>query len=135
MDDKTIHVAFPGGVRVEAHYKGFVMATDQPSYAGGEGSAPSPFDLFLGSLAACAGYFVVAFCRERQISTEGLSLAMRMERNPKTRMISKVAIDISLPPGFPEKYKGAVIKAADQCTVKRHIAQPPAFEINAEIRT
>jgi len=134
MDDKTIQVAFPGGLRVEARYKGFVMATDQPARDGGEGSAPSPFDLFLGSLAACAGYFVVAFCRERKISTEGLSLAMRMERNPETRMISKVAIDISLPPGFPEKYRAAVIKAADQCTVKRHIAQPPAFEINAEIR-
>ena len=124
MDDETIHVPFPGGVRVDARYKGFVMATDQPAYDGGTNFRAVAVRPVPGSLAACAGYFVVAFCRERKISTEGLSLSMRMERNPETRMISKIAIDISLPPGFPEKYKEAVIKAADQCTVKRHIAQP-----------
>ena len=133
--DELIKVTFPGGVRVDAAFKGFTFKTDQPAYAGGTGAAPSPFDLFLASLATCAGYFVVLFCAERKIPTEGLDVTMRTERDPKTRMIAKVAIDISLPPGFPEKYKTAVIKAADQCTVKRHILAPPAFEITAGIRT
>ena len=132
MADEPLLVSLPGGVRADVSYKGFEIKTDQPAYAGGTGSAPSPFDLFLASLAACAGYFVVAFCRERNLSTEGLSLSMRTERNPQTKMISKAAIDISLPPGFPEKYRNAVIKAADQCTVKRHILSPPSFEITAK---
>jgi ribosomal protein S12 methylthiotransferase accessory factor len=135
MADETLLVSLPGGVRADVSYKGFEIRTDQPAYAGGANSAPSPFDLFLASLAACAGYFVVAFCLERKLSTEGLSLSMRTERNPQTRMISKMAIDISLPPGFPEKYRNAVIKAADQCTVKRHILTPPAFEITANIKS
>ena len=133
MADETLSVSLPGGVRADVSYKGFEFRTDQPAYAGGTNSAPSPFDLFLASLAACAGYFVVAFCRERKLSTEGLTLSMRTERSPETRMISKIAIDISLPPGFPSKYRNAVIKAADQCTVKRHILTPPAFEISAKI--
>ncbi len=133
--DELIKVTFPGGVRVDAAFKGFTFETDQPAYAGGTGSAPSPFDLFLASLATCAGYFVVSFCEERKIPTAGLDVTMRTERDPKTRMIAKVAVEISLPPGFPEKYKAAVIKAADQCTVKRHILVPPAFEITAGIRT
>lgn len=132
--DEAIHVSFPGGVRVNAVFKGFEFKTDQPASAGGTGAAPSPFDYFLASLATCAGYFVAAFCRERQIETEGMSLSMRMERSPETRMISKIAIDISLPPGFPEKYKTAVVKAADQCTVKNHILKPPGFEITAGTR-
>ena len=132
--DEAIHVSFPGGVRVNAAFKGFEFKTDQPPSAGGAGSAPSPFDYFLASLATCAGYFVAAFCRERRIETEGMVLSMRMERSPETHMIMKIMIDISLPPGFPEKYKAAVVKAADQCTVKNHMLKPPAFEITAGIR-
>jgi len=43
-------------------------------------------------------------------------------------------MQISLPPGFPPKYKKAVIKAAGLCTVKRNIAEPPEFEITADIQ-
>jgi len=135
MGEEIMEVTIPDGVRVEARYKGFTIQTDQPLKAGGTNSAPSPFDLFLASLGTCAGYFVAAFCQERQIRTAGISLSMRIGRNPETRMVGKIAIQISLPPGFPEKYKRAVIKAADQCTVKNHLANPPAFEMTAEIRS
>jgi len=129
--DETIRVTFPGGVRADAHYKGYTFSTDQPTDDGGTGAAPSPFDYFLGALAACAGYFVVAFCVERKLPTDGLGLAMNWECNPETHMISKIKIDITLPSGFPEKYKGAIVKAADQCTVKRQMLKSPAFEIQA----
>ena len=133
--DEPIKVTFPGGVRVDAEFKGFTFKTDQPAYAGGTGSQPSPFDLFLASLATCAGYYVVSFCQERKISMEGLEITMRTERDPNTHLIGLVAIDIALPPGFPDKYKAAVIKAADQCTVKKHIQNPPDFEITAAVRS
>jgi putative redox protein len=131
--DESIKVTFPGGVRVDASYKGFTFKTDQPAYAGGTNSQPSPFDLFLASLATCAGYYVVSFCQERKITTDGLEITMRTERDPATHLIGVVSIDITLPAGFPEKYKTAVIKAADQCTVKRHLMQPPDFKITASL--
>lgn len=134
MDERIMQVTFPGGVRVDAGYKGFVIQTDQPDYAGGTGSAPAPFDLFLASLATCAGYYVLAFCRERKIPTEGIALSMRMERNQETRMIEKISIEISLPPGFPEKYTNAVVRAADHCAVKAHIVKPPLVEVTAHFR-
>jgi ribosomal protein S12 methylthiotransferase accessory factor len=132
--DEPIKVTFPGGVRVDASSKGFTFKTDQPAYAGGTGTQPSPFDLFLASLATCSGYFVVSFCEERQIPTEGLEITMRTERDPKTRRVGLIAIEISLPQGFPEKYKTAVVKAADECTVKKLILNPPVFEIRTAVR-
>lgn len=133
MSEKIIQVSFPGGVRVDAEMKGFVIQTDQPTYEGGTNAAPSPFDLFLASLATCAGYFVLTFCQERQIPTAGLALSMKTEKDRETKMIDRISIEIILPAGFPEKYKNAVIKAADQCTVKRHMLKPPAFAIEAKI--
>lgn len=131
MNGPKIEATFPGGVRVDAAFKGFTVRTDQPVKEGGEGTAPSPFDFFLFSLATCAGYFIVAFCVERKIPTEGLSLAMTWDRSAETHLIAKLRIAVTLPPGFPDKYKAAVLKAADQCTVKRHMLNPPAFEITA----
>jgi len=124
-----IKVTFPGGLRVDAEYKGFVVKTDQPVHQGGEGTAPSPFDLFLVSIAACAGFYAVAFCKERDIPTEKAGLVMRMEKNPETKMIGKISIEIQLPAEFPERYKRAIIKAVDTCTVKSHLLKPPVIEI------
>jgi len=131
--DREMKVSFPGGLRVEAEYKGFVIKTDQPTYQGGEGSEPAPFDLFLASIATCAGYYVLAFCNKRGISTEKAAVVIRTSRNPETKMIEKISIEIQLPPEFPEKYKKAVIKAVDSCSVKIHILNPPAFEVEAKI--
>ena len=131
--DKDIKVTFPGGLRVDAEYKGRVIQTDQPVYQGGEGTAPAPFDLFLASLATCAGFYVITFCQKRGVSTESASLVMKTEKNPESKRIEKISIEIQLPPEFPEKYKSAVIKAVDTCTVKAHILNPPQFETEAKI--
>jgi putative redox protein len=119
-------VTFPGGQKVNALWKGFEIATDQ------EGGAPTPFDLFLASLATCAGIFVLGFINSRGLSAEGLGLSASFERDPQTHTLSRAAIKITLPAGFPEKYRGAVIKAAEQCLVKRTIDNPPKFEVSAE---
>ena len=125
----TMTVTFPGGKRVDAEYGGFVVKTDQPPQGGGEGSAPQPFDLFLASIATCAGIYVKGYCDSRGLATEGLGLEMRIEREPEKSRVARIVIEIKLPPGFPEKHKEAVVRAADLCAVKKHIFNPPAFEI------
>jgi len=128
-----IKIVFPGGLRVDAEYKGHVVKTDQPVHQGGGGTASSPFDLFLVSIAACAGFYALAFCKERDIPTEKAGVVMRMEKTPETKMIGKILIQLQLPAEFPERYKRAIIKAVDTCTVKAHLMKPPVIEI--ELKT
>jgi len=128
---RTMTVSFPGGKRVDAHYEGFTIRTDQAPHAGGEGSAPPPFDLFLASIATCAGIYVKGFCDARGIATDGLRLEMQIVPDPATRRIGRLALEIRLPAGFPDKHREAVLRAADQCAVKKHMLEPPAFEIRA----
>lgn len=124
-----IEVDFPGGVAVSARVGAFSVMTDQPSAHGGGGSAPSPYEMFMVSIAACAGYFAVAFCREREISTEGMSLGADFEKDPETKALAKVKLVLRLPEGFPEKYKKPIMRTMDQCSVKRAILAQPQFEI------
>ncbi len=127
----TMIVRFPGGKRVDAEFSGFTVHTDQPVAAGGGGTAPQPFDLFLASIATCAGIYVKGFCDSRGLASEGLRLEMTVEREPGGHHGAKVGLDIHLPPGCPETHREAVIRAADLCAVKKHILKPPAFEIRA----
>lgn len=120
----NLNVKFPGGLAVNAEYGPFEIKTNQ------DGSAPPPFALFLASIGTCAGIYVLSFCQQRGLPTDGLEITQKMETDPFTRLISKVRLDIHLPANFPEKYKEAVIRAADQCAVKKHLATPPEFEIN-----
>jgi putative redox protein len=131
MATSELKVVFGGGLKVDTEYHGHLIRTDQPVRDGGEGTAPSPFDLFLASLATCAGYYALAFCIGRGIPTAGLALSLVTEKEPGAKTIGRMTIRISLPAGFPEKYREAIIKAVDACAVKAHIKNPPIFDVVA----
>jgi len=122
-------ISFPGGKKVNADFGGFTHKTDQGIAGGGEGTAPEPFALFLASIGTCAGIYVLGFCQQRGIDTEGMEIKQKMSFDPFTRLIDKIKLDIILPEGFPEKYKKAVINSANLCAVKKHLENPPKFEI------
>jgi putative redox protein len=122
-------VSFPGNLKVDAEFAGFTVETDQPVLAGGDGSAPAPFDLFLASLATCAGIFMLAFLKQRGLTTEGTGITMTVERDPARGMVSLVIFELHLPADFPDKYEAAIVRSVEQCSVKRHLHQPPDFKV------
>jgi putative redox protein len=124
-----IIVDFPGGARVDAHFDGFTVPSDQPQKAGGDNSAPSPILIFLASLASCSGYYIYGFCKARGIPMDGIKVIQRAEQDPKTKMVGKISVEIQLPADFPKEYAAAVIRAAESCLVKKHLEHPPSFEI------
>ncbi len=129
-----MEIVFPGGKKVDALYKGFTIKTDQAPYAGGEGSAPACFDLFLASIGTCAGMYVLSFCQKRNIAPEGLKLILKTEKDRQKRMISRIEIEIELPREFPEKYREAVIRSAKLCVVTKHMYDPPKIDVHTTIR-
>jgi ribosomal protein S12 methylthiotransferase accessory factor len=120
-------IDFSGGARVDAHFGPFTVKTDQPPAA----TAPTPFATFLASIGACAGIYVLGFCQQRGLPTEGIRIVQRMHSNPLTGMVGKIDLEIQTPPTFPEKYLPALVKTAELCAVKKHFEQPPQFEITA----
>lgn len=126
-----MEISFPGGARVDASFGAYTVQTDQPPAGGGEGSAPTPFALFLASFGTCAGIYVLGFLRQRGLPTEGVRLIQRATRNPASGMTERVEIEILLPRDFPEKYRDAVVRAAEQCAVKKHLETPPAIVVSA----
>lgn len=116
------------GARVDGQAGPFTIATDQPPDA----SAPTPFTLFLASIGACAAFYVQAFCRKRGIPVDGIRVMQHNASGP-TGLVERVQLAVELPFDFPERYRNAVIRAADQCTVKKHLEHPPVIEIETSV--
>jgi putative redox protein len=129
-----IQVHFPGGKRVQAEFKGHTVLTDQPVPAGGEDAAPSPYDLFLASLATCAGFFALNFCQSRGLPTDGLAVRQVDTWDGENRRLARVDLEVVAPHGFPEKYLEALRRAVEGCKVKRVVSDPPEFGVTAKLR-
>jgi putative redox protein len=126
-----IRVTFPSGKRVDAELvgKGVVVRSDQASVTGEPGSAPEPYQLFLASIGTCAGAYVLSFCLQRSLPTDGIELLQQQQYDESGKRLAKVTITIKLPSGIPQKYHRALVRAAELCAVKRAITDPPEFEV------
>ncbi len=122
-------IDFPGGSRVDAHFGNMTVATDQPPVA----SAPTPFATFLASIGTCAGIYVLGFCQQRNLPTDGIRIVERVHSSPFSGMVEKIDLDILVPPTFPEKYRDSLVRSAELCAVKKHLEKPPKFEIATKI--
>jgi ribosomal protein S12 methylthiotransferase accessory factor len=122
-------IDFPGGSRVDAHFREFTIPTDQPPVA----NAPMPFDLFLASIGTCAGIYILGFCQQRGLSTEGIRIIQRVHSYRATGMVEEIDLYIQIPPTFPEKYRESLIRSAELCKVKKHLEHPPKFNIQTQI--
>ena len=127
-----IMVTLPGGRRVDAQVGRHIIHTDQPISNGGEDASPAPFDLFLASIGACAGIFVQGFCAKRGIPYEKIRILERPEYDANG-MLHAVDFHIQLPSAFPEKYREALVRVVEQCSVKRAIQARPTFRVQTVV--
>lgn len=102
-------VTFPGNKKVDVEFDNFTIKTDQKKLYGGDDTAPEPFNIFLSSLASCAGIYAISFCEIRKLDTNGMHLILEVVFNEG------------------QKYIKAVIKSMDGCAVKN--------QLNPEIKT
>ena len=124
-----MYINFPGGLRVDASFGPYIVRTDQPGMNGEPGSAPTPFATFLASIGTCAGIYVLGFCKQRGLDASGIRIVQRIDSNPFTGLVGRVHLEIQVPPEFPEKYRDALVRAANQCAVKKHFENPPEFNV------
>lgn len=127
-------IDFPGGARVDAHFGPYTVPTDQPPMGGGAGSAPTPFAVFLSSIGTCAGIYVLGFCTQRNLPTDGIRIIQRIESNRATGLVETIDLEIQVPPSFPEKYYQALVRSAEQCKVKQTLENPPKFNVYTQVK-
>ncbi|MCK5815455.1 MAG: hypothetical protein KAH07_05875, partial [Flavobacteriaceae bacterium] len=72
---------------------------------------------------------VRAFSEQRNISHDDIVINQIMEYDQATNQVSNISIGLQLPTDFPTKYSAAIKKVINQCPVKRHLLNPPTFDV------
>ena len=127
-----MRINFQEGKKVNVFLDNFIIKTDQKIEYGGDNENPEPFSLFIASIGACTGFYVLSFCQKRNISTEDITLFLKTKKNKLNNLIEEINIDIKTSKLFPDKYIKPVIKAANLCSVKRQLDDPPKINISLQ---
>jgi uncharacterized OsmC-like protein len=105
---------------------------DQPrSVLGGEDRGPSPLDVMVAAIGACAHYFAAAFLFARKIAPDGLRVVAvaEKERDPSPR-ISKLNLQVAVPASVPAHYLPALERAIKNCPAYNTLLHPPTVGIS-----
>ena len=123
-----IEIKIKDGFKTEATVRGHLIKSDQGCNSGGEDCSPEPFEYFLASTGLCVAHYINAFCKKRDIDTSKIRVMEKATRNEEHRL--QVAFKIELPTDFPEKYKTAILRAAETCSVKKAIVEGANFSMD-----
>lgn len=110
------------------------LVFDQPrSVPGGEDRGPSPLDVMVASVAACAHYFAAAYLHARGLPSEGLAVEAdaEKERVPVSR-IGRLSIRVRLPDGLGDKQLAGIERAIKSCPAYGTLLHAPAVEVVLE---
>ena len=110
------------------------LVFDQPdSVPGGEDRGPSPLDVMLVSVAACAHYFAAAYLHGRGLSTDGLTVEVQAdkERVPVSR-IGRLSMQVRVPAGLDERQLAGIERAIKSCPAYGTLLHSPSVEMTIE---
>ncbi len=126
-----IEVNLLEGQQLKATFGDKEIVSDQSISVGGKAEYPEPFDYFLSSMPLCAAFYMRKFCQQRDISTDGLKVVQSNEKiDENNHYKMRISIEVTIPDGFPKKYRKALLASANTCTVKKVIQSLPDFEIS-----
>jgi uncharacterized OsmC-like protein len=110
------------------------LVFDQPkSVPGGEDRGPSPLEVMVAAVAACAHYFASAYLHGRGLATEGLTVEVQAEkaRQPVPR-IGDLSLRVQLPPGLAAEQIAGIERAIKSCPAYGTLLHPPTVEVAIE---
>ena len=124
-----IAVTYAGGDRLRVDVRGHVLLADQPVEDGGEDTAPTPTEMFVGSLAACVAFYAERFLRRHGLPTEGLKVTADYQWGENPHRVGEIVLDVQAP-GLTEANRDAFERVIEHCTVHNTLSVPPVVKVN-----
>jgi len=124
-----VYVDYVGGMKFVVHHRDLELVTDQPADQGGENTALTPAEIFIASLGACVGVYIVAFARRHDIAVEGLRIEVGYDVVEGPRRAGRVGLQVKLPQPVSPADRAALQRAAETCFVHNSLRHPPQVEI------
>jgi len=130
-DDRQLEARFVAGESYEVTVRGHRVFVDQPPEAGGNDSAPTPVELFVGSLVTCVAYYAGRYLTRHGYSRDGLAVSAGFEMAAdRPARVASIRLTVRVPDDLPPGRWPALRAVAMHCTVHNTLAVPPSIVVD-----
>lgn len=124
-----VQVEHHGGDRFAIAIRQHQLFVDQPVGDGGTDTAPTPTELFVGSLASCVAFYAGRFLVRHGLTTNGLAVTATFTMATRPSRVGEIALRISVPAGVPDERRAGLLAVASSCTVHHSLQHAPDVHI------
>ncbi len=122
-------VEFVAGESYRIAVRGHEVLVDQPAPLGAD-DAPTPTELFVGSLATCVAFYAGRYLTRHGMSREGLGVAVSYTMaTDRPARVTSIRLTLRVPEDLPEQRRAALLAVASHCTVHNSLTTPPEVVI------
>ena len=121
-----------GGTVATIHARQFTWKADEPPAAGGTDSGPTPYELLLGSLAACIAITLRLYADHKGIELIGVDVRLEFDRvhaedcedcdERAGGFIERIQSQVTLRGSFDDAQKKRLTQVAGRCPVHKTLA-------------
>jgi uncharacterized OsmC-like protein len=127
---QRIEVSLVEGARMVAKIGDFTVDIDFDEKLGGKGSAPSPTELFVTSIAACKLLYAYRFLLRRDVSTDGAKATVTWESSRTA--VESAKVHVAIPGGIDPALREGCLDMMSKCFVARSVQSNMAIETSVD---
>jgi putative redox protein len=106
-------------MRHEIHIGRNSLAADASVEDGGEGSGPSPHDLFDASLGACKAITVLWYAKRKGIPVEGIEVFVERDNSGERAGTYRLSAELALTGALSDSQREELLRVAQKCPVHK----------------
>ena len=132
-----ISAALESGRRVRVTDGKHTWFADEPASLGGADSAPDPYALLLGSLAACTCVTIAMYAAHKQIALRRVEASLELARvhaddceeceDDAVGFIDRIGVDVKVQGSFTDAERLRLTQVATRCPVHKTLANGVVF--------
>ena len=118
-----------------------IWKADEPIDVGGTDTGPNPYELLLGSLAACTCITISMYCKQKGLSLHSVQTSYDFSRvhaedckhcdEADEGLIEEISTNVHISGEFDEAQRKRLTQIAGRCPVHKTLAKGVKFDDNA----
>jgi putative redox protein len=110
-----------------------MVKVDQPYSGGGMDDGPTPVELFVAGLAACAAHYGRRYLAAHGLPSDGVEVRARFAMGTGSpARVARIDLDVRSPIRLREPHGSGFRAAVEHCTVHNSLLTPPRINIKTE---
>ena len=136
-----VSASLASGTKVRLTNGRHSWAADEPASVGGTDEGPDPYELLLGSLAACTCITIAMYCRHKGMTLRSVTASFEFANvhaddcehcsDEESGFIEHVTSNVHISGDFDDKQKQRLAQIATRCPVHKTLANGVEFRDNA----